>query len=186
MNVFGMTRMMPRLVTAVLLGTVAVGIARAEVTVVHWQRIEGINPNPTGQTLNGIVPVGFPWSVDEGRAVLNPANGRTRFHVAGLSMGASPTAFAAIGTTGAVTRVKGTVMCNQTGEFVDTDDVKLSPEGDAYFVGQLPFVPACEPGNLIFLLRIAEVVAGAPPITNLWLAHGAARRIHHRQPHTQR
>ena len=175
MNAIGRSSaVIPLLVAAVLCSA---GYSHAASPVVRWERIEGISPNPAGQVLNGISPVAFPWSTTRGNALFNTNNGSLQFHVEGLSMGASPTPVARIGTTGAVAEVKGTIMCHQSGEFVDSDPVELSADGDAMFSGQLTSIPSCEPDDLIFLLRIAAVVPGAPPIANLWLAHGAARKV---------
>lgn len=165
----------------VMILIVAASVSSASVyagsPLVRWERIEGISPNATGQVFNGISPVTFPWSTTRGGALLNLHNGKLNFHLEGLSMGASPTPFALIGTTGVVTEIKGTIMCHQSGEFVDSDAVELSDEGDAQFSGQLTSVPYCEPGDLIFLIRIAAVRPDAPPISDRWLGHGAARKI---------
>jgi len=165
------------LVMGVILGSAIAGVAHAENPVVRWDRIEGIKPNAAGQVIHGIAPVAFPWSTTRGSASLNLDNGKLQFHVEGLSMGASPTLVALIGTTGAVTEVKATILCHQSGERVDSEVVELSEDGDAMFSGQLSSVPNCEASDLVFLLRIAGVVPDAPPIADLWLAHGAARKI---------
>ena len=69
--------------------------AHAEGHIVSWERIVGIDPNPTGgQVFAGISPVTFPWSITRGRALLNATTGRLYFDVKGLSMGASPTSLA--------------------------------------------------------------------------------------------
>jgi hypothetical protein len=148
----------------------------AQETIVNWDRIEGIHPNPTGgQTLAGINPVTFPWSNERGRARLNTSNGRLHFEVQGLSIGASPTPLAVVGTTGVVTELMGTVLCSSTGEYVDSQAVELSADGDASFQGTLPYIFACDDESWVFLLRVSGIVPGAPPITGRWLAHGAAR-----------
>ena len=165
------------LVIAAIFGSASMGVVYAESPMVHWERLEGIDPNVTGQVLNGILPVTFPWSTTSGGALLNVTSGRLQFHVEGLSMGASPTPVARIGTTGAVTEVRGTVMCHQSGDFADSEPVELSEDGDAFFSGTLLQMPYCDAGDLVFLLRVAAVVPGAPPITGRWLAHGAARKV---------
>lgn len=177
MNARGNKPTVIALTVAAIFGSACTGVAYAEGPIVRWERIEGIDSNASGQFLKGIAPVTFPWSTTRGSAFLNLDSGKLQFQVEGLSMGASPTPVALIGTTGAVAEVKGTIMCNQSGEFVDSDAVELSDGGDAIFSGQLSNVPNCDASDLIFLLRIAAVVPGAPPITNLWLAHGAARNI---------
>jgi hypothetical protein len=162
----------------------AVASAHAQGQFVNWERIEGINPNPAGgQVFAGINPVTFPWSSAGGRARLNTANGRLHFEVRGLAIGASPTPLAVVGTTGAVTEVLGTILCNATGEYVDSDPVELWTSGDASFHGSLPYMITCNDESWVFLLRVAGVVPGAPPITGRWLAHGAARNLHQVMKH---
>ncbi len=164
---------------ALLLVSLCAALAHAESPRVSWERIQGIDPNPAGgQNFADIAPVAFPWSVSSGRASVNTATGRLRFAVKGLSIGASPSPLARIGTTGIVAQVKGTLLCHLTGEYVDTDPADLSATGDAQFVGALPYVPACDAHDLVFLLRVAAVVPNAPPVTGLWLAHGAVRKLH--------
>lgn len=179
-----------RLITASVLSSFLLGLANADSPVVSWERIEGIDPNPTvgvgGQTFilpdsSTSSPVGFPWSVTRGHARLIRTTDRLQFDVNGLSMGGS----AGIGTTGAVTKVKGTVICVMpspvigpilVSDFAETDAVDLSKEGDAHFQGKLTTHFDCpDPGQIAFLLRIAD--ASVPILINSWLAHGAARRI---------
>lgn len=168
-----------RLAAAGLLSTLMVGLAFAESPIVSWERVEGIAPHPSslpaGGAIAGIQPVAFPWSVTSGRVRLNTQTNRLAFYVNGLSMGGS----IGIGTTGAVTAVKGTIICTTTFSISDTGSVQLSQDGDAYFRGELSAPVNCDPSNLIFLLRVAEVVGGppAPQIQNFWLASGAVRRM---------
>ncbi len=176
MAVFGNSRLV-QFVAVALLGSL-VGLAHAQSPMVRWERIQGIDPSATGRVVQGINPVTAPWSTTRGSALLNTENGRIQFQVEGLSIGSSPTPLALIGTTGVVTMIKGTIICHEPGgDVVDTEPVELSPEGDALFTGELSEIPSCAPDKLVFLLRIAEVREGAPPITNLWLAHGAVRKI---------
>ena len=168
---------------AVLSSTIACALlmltslsAQAAEELVRWDRIDGIVPNPSGgQVIAGLNPVTFPWTVSQGKVVFNATTGRMFFDLKGLAIGAGPTNLALIGTSGAVQSVKGTVICNTTGEMLDTEAVSLSSKGDASFYGRLPYALTCDDGSWVFLLRIAGVVPGAPPISERWLAHGAVR-----------
>jgi len=186
----GKTAVIGSLAAALVIGLFQTSIARADGQEVVWARIAGINPNPIGgQDIGGILnpvhPVGFPWSVTRGRAKLDLETNEVHFRVDGLSMGASPSPFGGIGTTGVVTKVKGTIVCNPTppnpvSPFppIDTDAVELSAHGNASFHGTLSIPVACAPQNLVFLLRVAETPPFVfPSIVDLWLAHGAARRV---------
>jgi len=80
----------------------------------------------------------------------------------------------AIGTPGAVTQVKGTLVCDTTGSLtadstlVDTPLVTLSAQGDARFAGQVTLPAAClNSPNIAFLIRVA---GGA------WIAGGEVRQ----------
>ena len=165
-----------RLAVTGVVGTFWMGLAVAASPIVSWERIEGIVPHPdappAGGAIAGIQPVAFPWSVTRGYARLNTRTNALTFYVNGLSMGGS----IGIGTTGAVTAVKGTIVCATTFVVSDTESVGISKSGDTYFFGQLSAAVDCDPSNLIFLLRVAEAVGG-PPIQDFWLASGAVRRI---------
>jgi len=146
--------------------------------VVAWTRIQGITPvaDINATTINGVLPVGFPWSVTDGWAMINLNSGRFRFTVKGLSIGAMPTPLSPIGSTGVVTGLYGTFVCDDGG-MVDTDAVELSARGNAFLQGFLPFEFTCDPDGLMLLLRVAEVVPGAPNIVGRWLAFGAVRQV---------
>jgi hypothetical protein len=177
MNASRKSHLLYRVLWIAFVGCAPIGYAHAENSIVRWERIEGIDPIEFGQEFGGILPVTVPWSTTDGRAMVNLETGRVQFHVEALSVGAGPTPLVRIGSTGIVEAVRGTLMCHQTGEFVDTDATELSGDGDAMYSGQLESLPNCDPTDLIFLLRIAAVTPGAPPVTDLWLAHGAARKI---------
>ncbi len=148
--------------------------------VIVWDRVVGITPAAgfTGQFIEGISPVGFPWTVEHGRAQVNLSNHRYHIFIQGLAIGAMPTPLSPIGTTGVVTSVRGAFVCTGGGPVVETDSVELSSAGDAYLKGRLTDdLEACDPGNLVFLVRVASVLPGAPDITGSWLAYGASRRL---------
>jgi hypothetical protein len=100
-------------------------------------------------------------------------------------MGASPTPFATIGSTGIVTGVYASVVCRNAVAPFDTavvsgDPVSLNAEGDAQFEGTVVVHTYCQlnPGSLALLLRVASQSPAPPTVPNivgLWLAHGAAR-----------
>jgi hypothetical protein len=150
-----------------------------------WERIEGITPVPSfnGQIIEGILPVSFPWTLEHGRAQVNLANGKFEIFLSGLAIGAMPTPLSPLGTTGVVTAVRGTLVCAGEGAIFDTDAVDLTETGDAFVRGRLADgVTACTPERMVFLLRVAAVLPGAPDITGHWLAYGASRRIQGGKP----
>jgi hypothetical protein len=72
-----------------------------------------------------------------------------------------------IGTPGAVTQVKGTLVYITGATVLDTPLVTLNDRGDAEFEGVIGPVPTtCTPTNVAFLVRIAA---------NRWIANGAVR-----------
>jgi hypothetical protein len=78
------------------------------------------------------------------------------------------------GTPGPVTTLNGTLVCNAgTGnqEIIDTAEVRLSPEGNAHFRGQLDSLPGtC--ASPLFLVRIGPSL---PAAAGRWLGTGAVR-----------
>ena len=134
---------------------------------VRWERIVGVITaqnvdNPVGNIHSGT----FPWSAQSGTANVDLTTGAVAFQVNGLVInGASPS-----GTTGPITLVKGTLVCNSGANVFDTPKVTLTAHGDAQFAGHFEGgqVPAsC--GSPVFLIRIASP-AGA---SGLWIATGA-------------
>jgi hypothetical protein len=144
---------------------------------VMWQRIVGIiEPGGTvGEIVDG-TPA--PWTVSNGSAEVNLANGIVKFQVRGLVIAADPS-FANIGTTTVITMVRGTLVCNETDdpELVDTEAVPLSAQGDADFDGSVVLPESCadEPEDTVFLIRIASVSEGFEFLIGLWNAFGAVR-----------
>jgi hypothetical protein len=141
-------------------------------TAVAWSHMEGIiQPGSfvgtgTGKVTGG----GFPWYVVNGQAYVNLTTGALAFHVQGLVFAGGNF----IGTPGAITSVKGTLVCDTTGTangnstLVDSPMVTLSAAGNASFFGNLGTIPAVcssEP-NIAFLIRTGS---------GLWLASGAVR-----------
>jgi hypothetical protein len=155
-------------------------LAKQGSSTITWERIEGITPVPnfSGQLIEGILPVSFPWTLEHGRAQINLASGRFEIFLRGLAIGAMPTPLSPLGTTGVVTAVRGTLVCTGGGPLFDTDAIQLTETGDAFVRGRLADgIGACDPERTVFLLRVAAVLPGAPNITGYWLAYGASRRI---------
>ena len=122
-----------------------------------------------------------PWTATGGRAEVNLDTGYLKFNVRGLVL-ADDFNFVNIGTPGPVTKVKGTLICNDTepgfAELVDTEAVPLSRAGDASFSGHgyLPASCTAEPEDMVFVIRIAEV-SDFEEVIDAWNAFGAARVI---------
>jgi hypothetical protein len=138
---------------------VSAGTAKADETI-RWKTIIGIIQ--AGNVVAGIGGGGQPWSTLGGEASLNLDTGKLRFSVRGLVLAGGNT----IGTPGAVTQVKGTLVCNASASaptLHDSTVVPLSAEGDAKFSGSIGILPAsCF--DAVFLVRIP---AGR------WIANGA-------------
>ncbi len=135
---------------------------------VRWESIVGVITAPNVDNPVGSIHSGtFPWSAQSGTASVDLTTGAVAFQVNGLVInGASPS-----GTTGPITLVKGTLVCNAgTGSeaVFDTPKTVLNAHGDAQFTGHLGQVSAsC--GSPVFLIRIVSP-AGA---SGLWIATGA-------------
>ena len=124
-----------------------------------------------------------PWVTTDGQADVDLLSGQLDFIVKGLVIASDPT-FSNIGTTSVVTMVKGTLVCNDTApgvpEIVDTDAVPLSSQGNARFHGRVDLPSSCtdEPGDIVFLIRVAEVSDPAREfLIDLWNAFGAVRAV---------
>jgi hypothetical protein len=147
------------------------GAASAD-EVLQWRKIVGIIQSGdtvgtgTGKTTGG----GQPWYATGGSVAVDLTSGEIQFQVHGLVLAGGN----AIGTPGAVTQVKGTLVCDTTGSatgnstLVDTPLVTLSSQGDARFAGQIgPLPSACTASaNIAFLIRVS---GGA------WIAAGEVR-----------
>ena len=139
---------------------------------VRWNSIVGVITAPGVDNPVGAIHGGAgPWSVRNGRAQVNLSNGITTFNVDGLVLNGG----ASSGTPGAISAVRGTLVCNTGGAaatILDTAPVTLSVHGDAHFAGEIAGIPAsCD--NPLFLVRI-DSPAGA---AGRWIATGAERFI---------
>ena len=149
---------------------------------VKWEQIVGIlSPS---KVVGGFIGVGGPWTAKQGKAKIDLGSGRIAFEVKELVLAFQPPAPgpAIIGTSGIVTEVKGTLVCDAlattspppAGSYVDTPAVPLTAQGDAKFEGAVTIPAACllTQDRLAFLIRVAT--AGIP-LTGQWNAHGAVR-----------
>jgi hypothetical protein len=156
-----------------------------DANVVKWDAIVGVaapgskvgNFDPFGTG----IPLVFPISVQDGRALVQLQTGRMEFSVKGLAL-ANSTALAVAGTTGVISEVMGTLVCNGiagvVSEYTDTPAIALSPQGNAYFAGAIQVPTACllTPDKLAFLIRVASVSNPAATIqVGRWVALGAVR-----------
>jgi hypothetical protein len=134
-------------------------------TIVTWDRITGIIlPN---NVVGGITGGGSPWSTTSGHATVDLTNSLMAFYVTGLVLaGSNP-----IGTTGPVTSVSGTLVCNPSAKkpkIISTAPVPLDAQGNAGFIGSVSSATAtCKLANGIAFLITVPV---SPP---LWIANGS-------------
>jgi hypothetical protein len=140
----------------------------------RWESIIGIAQpnNVVGSGAGAVNGGGLPWSALDGRVNVHPDGGRIDFRVHGLALAAGN----AVGTPGAVSQVKGTLVCDTDGSasggnsvLVDTPLVDLGDAGDAHFngsVGALPSVCQTEP-DIAFLIRVGS---------GRWIANGTVPR----------
>jgi hypothetical protein len=115
-------------------------------TSIEWTTIIGIIQagNTVGSGTGKVTGGGQPWFATSGSAQVNLATGNVQFQVRGLVLAGGNT----IGTPGAVTQVKGTLVCDTTGTatgdstLVDTPLVPLSAQGNAKFSGNVGALPS--------------------------------------------
>jgi hypothetical protein len=127
--------------------------------VLRWQTVNGIVATNTavGTGAGAVAGGPTPWSTLDGHVIVDLAKSRINFDVRGLVFAGGNS----IGTPGAVTQVKGTLVCDPNGSagdtvLVDTPLVDLSEQGDAQFNGRvsaLPAVCSTEP-DVAFLIRV--------------------------------
>jgi hypothetical protein len=132
---------------------------------VRWETIVGlIQP---GNSVYGIAGGGQPWSTLGGNAYVDLTNNIVEFNVRGLVLAGGN----AVGTTGPIAAVTGTLACASGVEF-DTGPVTLDAQGDAFFDGSFTSTPTgCTQTNAAFLIRISSSAA----TNGLWIANGAVR-----------
>lgn len=161
---------------ALLLAPTALFAHDGEDSVVKWHQIVGVITAPNvDNPVAGISAGTTPWSTRGGRARVNLATGETHFDVDGLVLNGGN----ASGTPGRVTSVTGTLVCNPgstNGQTIlNTAEVRLNPQGDADFRGEISGIPnPC--ANPLFLIRIGPSFPVAAAVGR-WLATGAVRTI---------
>ena len=138
-------------------------------TIVRWRGIEGVITapgvdNPVGQIHSGAGP----WTTRDGNARINLDTGEGSFEVEGLVLNGGT----ASGTTGPVTAVIGTLVCNPGSAagaveaVIDTPSASLSSEGNAELSFKVNVPAACN--NPLFLIRVASgrwIATGTKPAT---------------------
>ncbi|MBV8362084.1 MAG: hypothetical protein JO189_29750 [Deltaproteobacteria bacterium] len=164
----------------------------------RWKTIMGIKES--GDVVGkgtGAITGGAPWETLGGSADLNLRTGEVNFDVQGLilAVGAlfesggtdfSPSPGASglpIGTPAGLTAVKGTLVCNVTGDqgpnsvSVDTPVTTLDAQGNAHFLGSFSSkIPSkCRTNAALddaFLIRI-----GSGSFAGRWIAFGAVLTV---------
>jgi hypothetical protein len=152
---------------------VATPFAHADESL-RWQEVVGIIQagNVVGAGTGAVAGGGQPWTTTGGSAMVDLRKGRIKFEVRGLVFAGGN----AIGTPGAVSEVRGTLVCDTNGDgsggnsvLVDTPLVELDAQGDAQFNGEVGFIPAAcstQP-DIAFLIRTGG---------GRWIANGAVLR----------
>jgi hypothetical protein len=164
-----MKKFLSLLLPITLSASAALGL-ESENSTVTWKSIVGVITAPGVDNPVGTIHGGAgPWSVHSGRAHVDLSSGFASFDVDGLVLNGS----SSTGTPGAITAVKGTLVCNSGGTtptILDTATVSLNVHGDAHFSGQIADLPAtCD--NPAFLVRIATPAGAA----GRWIATGTER-----------
>jgi hypothetical protein len=160
-------------VTALALGAAVAHASTDPAAVIRWQSVVGIIQagNVVGTGSGAVTGAPGPWSAQGGHVTVDFARGKLEFTVRGLVFAGGN----AIGNTGAVDQVKGTLVCDTNGSasggnsvVIDTPLVGLDDEGDAHFEGNiaLPAVCASEP-DIAFLVRVGS---------GRWIGNGAVLR----------
>jgi len=159
-------------ITSLALGAAQFAHA-AQADVARWQSVIGIiqGGNIVGSGTGAVTGAPGPWSAQGGHVVVDLTHGKIEFNVRGLVFAAGN----AIGNTGTVAQVKGTLVCDTNGSasagnsiLVDTPPVDLDEEGDAHFSGNvtMPAVCATEP-DIAFLIRTTS---------GRWIGNGTVLR----------
>jgi hypothetical protein len=187
-----------------LCGSMVFSANSAWCQVLQWQTILGIKESGdvvgvgTSGVNSGAISGGAPWETLGGFAKVNLNNGRVKFDVDGLILAVgsvfelggndfstppSGSSGLPIGTPAAITSVKGTLVCNVSGDqggpsvWVDTPVTTLDAQGNAFFKGSFTStIPsACSTNSALddaFLIRIGSgLFAGA------WIAFGAVLSV---------
>jgi len=140
-------------------------------TVVRWQKVLGVITAPNvDNPVAGISSGTLPWTTRGGNVRINLTSGVGSFDVEGLVLNGGN----ATGTTGPISSVVGTLVCNPGGDsanspaqvVVDTPAATLNTLGNAELSFKLNVPQSCT--NPLFLIRI-------PQFGLRWIAAGAVR-----------
>lgn len=185
-------------------GFMVIGAHSAWGQVLQWQTILGIKESGdvvgvgTPAAGSGAITGGAPWETLGGFAKVNLNNSHVRFDVDGLILAVGsvfelggtdfstpPTGFSGlpIGTPAGITAVKGTLVCNVTGDqgpssvWVDTPVTTLDAQGNSHFKGTFTStIPSdCSTNSAlddVFLIRI-----GSGAFEGAWVAFGAVLTV---------
>ena len=159
-------------ISAIALGATVAHAASDPADFLRWQSVIGIiqGGNVVGTGTGAVTGAPGPWSARGGHVAVDLKHGRIDFDVHGLVFAAGN----AIGNTGTVDQIKGTLVCDTNGSatgnsvLVDTPLVDLDDEGNAHFSGYvtLPAVCAAEP-DVAFLIRVGS---------GRWIGNGVVLR----------
>ena len=140
--------------------------------VVRWQKVVGVITAPNvDNPVAGISAGTLPWNTRGGSVRVDLTTGVGSFEVEGLVLNGGN----ATGTTGPITSVVGTLVCNPGSDgtsnapaqmIFDTPAVALSPLGNAELSFKLNLPTTCT--SPLFLIRI-------PQFGLRWIAAGALR-----------
>jgi hypothetical protein len=159
-----------KFVLGALLSVLFASSALAESSVVRWDSIVGVITSPGVDNPVADIHAGAtPWTTTTGGATVNLKSGGTGFFVQGLVINGGRST----GTTGPITSVVGTLVCNaglDDEQLYDTVPVPLSARGNAGFSGKIGAINSpCN--NPLFLIRIAQPAGAA----GRWIATGVVR-----------
>jgi len=159
--------------SAIALGATVAHAGTDGASSLRWQSVIGIiqGGNIVGSGSGAVTGAPGPWSAQGGHVAVDFKRSRIDFDVNGLVFAAGN----AIGNTGTVEQVKGTLVCDANGSatggnsvLVDTPLVDLDDEGNAHFSGNvtLPAVCATE-ADVAFLIRVGS---------GRWIGNGVVLR----------
>jgi hypothetical protein len=140
-------------------------------TVVRWQKVVGVITAPNvDNPVAGISAGTLPWTIRGGSARIDLTTGVGSFDIEGLVLNGGN----ATGTTGPITSVVGTLVCNPGGDStnppaqatIDSPAVALDVHGNAELSFKMNVPQTCT--NPLFLIRI-------PQFGFRWIAAGAVR-----------
>ena len=160
-------------ISAIAVGATVAHAAADTPNFLRWQSVIGIiqGGNVVGSGTGAVTGAPGPWSAQRGHVFVDFKHSRISFDVRNLVFAGGN----AIGNTGAVEQVKGTLVCDTDGSatggnsvLVDTPLVELDDEGNAQFSGNvtLPATCATEP-DVAFLIRVGS---------GRWIGNGVVLR----------